>query len=231
MRSIKLPVAYIITLSLPRKWCNNMAVNRFTELATTIAENTKTVTDYLTSKGLSAPSFDVDGLDEFPIPPNDKEAFTARLNVIAATKELHDLAVGPREGLRYLAWDVCLLFHMTCHTVETSYQGADSLSLYGVSHYKIAEAIPIHEEISYVDLSKKVNLDLTNLRRIVRHATTNHIFHEPRKGYVAHTRTSRLLAEDIKMQAWVAMYVEDLYRPNAYTIEAMDKMARKPRNY
>jgi hypothetical protein len=84
------------------------AVNRLTELATTIEENTKIVTDYLTSKGLSTPSFDVDGLEEFPIPSTDKEAFTARLSVIAATKELHDLAVGPREGLRYLAWDVCL---------------------------------------------------------------------------------------------------------------------------
>lgn len=85
-----------------------MAVNRLSELATTIAENTKIVTHYLTSKGLSAPSFDVDGLDEFPISDGDKEAFAARLNVIAATKELHDLTVGPREGLRYLSWDVRL---------------------------------------------------------------------------------------------------------------------------
>jgi hypothetical protein len=57
----------------------------------------------------------------------------------------------------------------------------------------------------------------------VRHAITNHIFREPRKGFVAHTRTSRLLAEDIQMQAWTAMYVEDLYLPNASTIKAMDK--------
>jgi len=85
-----------------------MAVNRLSELATTIAENTKIATHYHTSKGLSAPSFDVDGLDEFPIPDGDKEAFAARLNVIAATKELHDLTVGPREGLIYLSWDVRL---------------------------------------------------------------------------------------------------------------------------
>lgn len=84
-----------------------MAVSRRSELATTIAENTKIVTHYLTSKGPSAPSF-VDGLDEFPIPDGDKEAFAARFNVIAATEELHDLTVGPREGPRYLPWDVRL---------------------------------------------------------------------------------------------------------------------------
>jgi hypothetical protein len=85
-----------------------MAVNRLSELAAAISDNTKIVTDYLTSKGLSAPSFDIDGLDEFPIPSSDKEVFTARLNIIAATKELHDLAVGPKEGPMYLAWDVRL---------------------------------------------------------------------------------------------------------------------------
>jgi hypothetical protein len=73
-----------------------MAVNRLSELSTTISENTKIVSDYLTSKGLSAPSFDVDGLDEFAISSSDKQAFTARLNVIAATKELHDLSSGTK---------------------------------------------------------------------------------------------------------------------------------------
>lgn len=85
------------------------------------------------------------------------------------------------------------------HVVKLRYQGADSLSVHGVSRYKIAKVVPIHGEISYVELSQKVNLDLTNLRRIVWHAMTNHIFREPRRGFVAHMRTSRPLAEDIKM--------------------------------
>jgi hypothetical protein len=45
-------------------------------------------------------------LDEFPISPADEEPYKARLKIIAATKELHDLSLGPKEGLRYLAWDV-----------------------------------------------------------------------------------------------------------------------------
>ena len=56
------------------------------------------------------------------------------------------------------------------------------VALHGMPHYKIAEAVSIHREIPYVDLSHKANLDLTNLCRIVRHAMTNHIFREPRNG-------------------------------------------------
>ena len=77
-----------------------------TQLSSDIAKNTKIVTEYLSSKGLGAASFDVDGLDEFPIPPTEEIPFKARLDLIAATKELHDVALGPKEGLRYLAWDV-----------------------------------------------------------------------------------------------------------------------------
>jgi hypothetical protein len=52
---------------------------------------------------------------------------------------------------------------------------------------------------------------------------TNHIFREPRKGYVAHTRTSRLLAEDEQMAAWVGLLNEDIWLPMAHALDAMRK--------
>lgn len=82
------------------------SLDRLTDLSNEIAQNTKILTEYLSSKGLEAPSFDVNGLTEFSISPNDEAPLKARLELIAATKELHDLALGPKEGLRYLAWDV-----------------------------------------------------------------------------------------------------------------------------
>jgi hypothetical protein len=82
------------------------SLKRITTLSDEISRNSKIITDYLSEKGLEAASFDVDGLAEFPINPNDELVFKARLDLIAATKELHDLALGPKEGLRYLAWDV-----------------------------------------------------------------------------------------------------------------------------
>jgi hypothetical protein len=82
------------------------SVQRITALSDEISVKSKIITDYLTSKGLEAASFDVNGLAEFPIPPEDEVPFKARLELVAATKELHDIALGPKEGLRYLAWDV-----------------------------------------------------------------------------------------------------------------------------
>lgn len=83
-----------------------MSLITLTKLSNEIAENTKIVTDYLELHGLAAPSFDVDGLDEYPIPPTDEAPFKARLKLISLTKEMHDLALGPKEALRFLAWDV-----------------------------------------------------------------------------------------------------------------------------
>ncbi|PVH87919.1 S-adenosyl-L-methionine-dependent methyltransferase [Cadophora sp. DSE1049] len=183
-----------------------MATARLTELANVIAESTKIITQYLESKNLSAPSFDVDGLTELSISPADKEAYSARSKLVAATKELHDLAVGPKESLRHLAWD-----------------SVNSLSLRAVYHFKIAESVPIEGDISYDALSEKVNVDVTNLRRLVRHAITNHIFREPQPGYVAHTSSSRLVAEDGQLQAWVGFFSEDLLLPIGNTVDAMDK--------
>lgn len=85
------------------------SLKRITALSDEISKNSKILTEYLASKGLEAASFDVDGLDEYPINPNDEEPFKARLDLIAATKELHDLSLGPKESLRYLAWDVSTL--------------------------------------------------------------------------------------------------------------------------
>jgi hypothetical protein len=91
--------------------CTTMAsIMHLTTLANTITENIKIITDYLTTRNLSAPSFDIDGLAELQISPVDREAWAARSKVVAATKELHDLTIGPKESLRNLAWDVCFVF-------------------------------------------------------------------------------------------------------------------------
>ncbi|RDL40163.1 S-adenosyl-L-methionine-dependent methyltransferase [Venustampulla echinocandica] len=182
------------------------SLEKLTTLSNEISKNTKILTDYLSSKGLEAPSFDVDGLDEFPISPEDEEPFKARLALIAATKELYDISLGPKESLRYLAWDA-----------------ANNLSLQAVYEFKIAENVPLSGSISYQELAEKVNVPLLKLRPLIRHAMTNHIFQEPVKGYVGHTRTSRLLVEDKPLHAWVAFYCEDLWVSMTNVVKSMKK--------
>ncbi|RFU78682.1 s-adenosyl-l-methionine-dependent methyltransferase [Trichoderma arundinaceum] len=180
-------------------------VARMTILSQEIAAKTKIITDHLTANGLDAASFDVDGLVEFPISQDDEEPYKARLDLIALTKELHDIALGPKEGLRYLAWD-------------------------SIWEFKIADAVPLDGMISYEDLTAKVkelnnglNLSLLDLRRLIRHAITNRLFVEPKKGFVAHSRSSQLIREDAPLRNWVGFMCNDLWLPIANVIPAMKK--------
>ncbi|KAI0875274.1 S-adenosyl-L-methionine-dependent methyltransferase [Hypoxylon argillaceum] len=52
-------------------------------------------------------------------------------------------------------------------------------------------------------LAVAAGLGESHVRRLVRHAITQHIFCEPRPGFVAHSASSRLLAEDADVAAWV----------------------------
>lgn len=81
-------------------------VERLGRLSRSIEDNTRILTDRLRSQGIEAPSFDLDGLADFPLKDADTEALRARDEVVALTQELHDLVLGPREGLKNLAWDV-----------------------------------------------------------------------------------------------------------------------------
>ncbi|KAB5518887.1 O-methyltransferase-domain-containing protein [Coniochaeta sp. 2T2.1] len=189
------------------------SIKRMTELAQEITEKTKVVTDYLTSRGLEAASLDAGGLAEFPISPEDEVPFKARLELVAATKELYDISLGPKEGLRYLAWD-----------------SVNSLSLQAVWEFKVAGSVPTTGTISYEDLTAKVEaandnlrIGVLNLRRLLRHAMTNRIFCEPTKGQVAHTRASLLLLEDEPLKNWVGFMCHDLWLPIANVVDAMKK--------
>ena len=103
----------------------------------------------------------------------------------------------------------------------THRQSIDSLSLLFVYQWKIASAIGIEEEVTYEDLEKRVSVDPTTLKRMLRHAMTNNIFLESRKGYVAHTRVSRLLAEDEQMAGWVGLLNDDCWLPMGHTLDGM----------
>lgn len=86
-----------------------MPANRLIQLSSIVAAKAKIVTDFLASKGVDVPSFDVNALADYPITPNDTEAFEARLELIAASKELYAVAHGPKDYIRNLCWDVRFL--------------------------------------------------------------------------------------------------------------------------
>jgi hypothetical protein len=77
--------------------------------------------------------------------------------------------------------------------------------------------------MSYKGLSAVCGINEPQLRRLVRHAMTNRIFHEPEKDQVAHTATSRLLAEDPRLDSWVYFLTDFFWPATARTVDAMQK--------
>jgi hypothetical protein len=102
-------------------------------------------------------------------------------------------------------------------------QWLNVLSLKAVSHWDIAQLVPLAGEISYVNLSKKSGLELTALRRLLRHAMTNGMFTEKTKDHVAHNSMSRILVEDPKTAAWVDLQTETIFLGGAHQCEALDR--------
>lgn len=106
-------------------------------------------------------------------------------------------------------------------------QSVSYIPLQAICEFKIAEAVPLIGAISYEELAIKI-YDLTgttvlpsDLRRLMRLAIANNIFHEPKIGLIAHNRASLLLLEDESLANWTAFYTMDLLAPISQTVAAM----------
>ena len=70
---------------------------------------------------------------------------------------------------------------------------------------------PNKNEATFAEISSASGVREPQVRRILRHAMTYHIFCEPRPGVVAHTAASKLLAENAAMREWVGMVSEEMW--------------------
>jgi hypothetical protein len=82
------------------------------QLAATITRETEKLDAFIRESGSPHPGFDVDAPLDFPKLP--KEIEKAREEVVRATRELGDLVTGPREGVRWMAWDVSVTHSCKC---------------------------------------------------------------------------------------------------------------------
>ena len=88
----------------------NLAVDNTSlllKLSQIIARETEKVDTYLRENSIPAPTFEADGLSEYPTLPDEIQK--SRLTVIKAAADLKDLMVSPKESLRWMAWDVSFL--------------------------------------------------------------------------------------------------------------------------
>ncbi len=59
------------------------------------------------------------------------------------------------------------------------------------------------------------------MRRLIRHAISQHVFQEPRPGVVTHSAASRLIAEDDDLAAWVRRRADHCRIVAYHTCEAV----------
>ena len=80
-----------------------------------------------------------------------------------------------------------------------------------VYRFKIASTFPINEETTFPQIAEKCGLNEPDVRRIVRHAIAHRVFKEVKKGVIAHTAMSKLLAEDAQFQDYVGLGSDDIW--------------------
>lgn len=74
------------------------------KLSQIIARETEKVDTYFRENSIPTPTFEADGFSEYPTLPDEIQK--SRLAVVKAAADLKNLMVGPKESLRWMAWDV-----------------------------------------------------------------------------------------------------------------------------
>lgn len=75
----------------------------------------------------------------------------------------------------------------------------------------MADAVPLDGEASYAEIAKTVGLGEEFVTRIIRHAITSRIFKEHRLGYVIHSASSAVLAQDEAVRDVLSHQLEVVY--------------------
>ena len=161
---------------------------------------------FLLSEGSPSPSLDINTPAQLGLP----DTISASKDVvIEAMDELQAPMLGP----------LGFLFHQIIQKVWKSgdcsmglylrlvLQHNNLISLQAIYRFKIATSFSTDEETSFTQLAHACQLNEADLSRILRHAITNRIFKEPRKGIVAHTAASKILADNpfLKRVDWSSL--------------------------
>ncbi|KAM7218646.1 6-hydroxytryprostatin B O-methyltransferase [Rhypophila decipiens] len=175
-------------------------VSRIVQLAQTISTSVSQIDQALTAQGLPPLSFD----EDLPAGYLPKELSRARDAVIDVTAELHDLLLEP------------------LHLVKAHTRHNNAVSFQAIARYNIAAMIPPHGSTSFADIGSRTGLGTQMTSRLLRHAMTMRIFHEPTPGTVSHTRASRMLASP-EMNAWMRIGTEEMWPAATKMIPALEK--------
>ncbi|KAL8938468.1 MAG: hypothetical protein Q9216_003881 [Gyalolechia sp. 2 TL-2023] len=156
------------------------------ELSRKITKNASIVSQYLGANHLPQPSSNSDGPRAILPTGSPEGTQQARQDLIAASLEMLQLAIGPSEFLPNLA---------------TGFQYISCLSW--LCQYNIFHLVPLGDIVSYADLAAGARVPEQRLKSIVRMAMTSSLFLEtPDNKHVRHSATSAMLASNEDVYAY-----------------------------
>ena len=98
------------------------------------------------------------------------------------------------------------------------------VNLHAIYRFKLPTLVPAGGSISYSELAEKIQVGEDVVRRIARYAITKHIFSEVDGGEgLAHSATSRMLAESPMMMDWIGMVCEEMWPAATQAVPALVK--------
>lgn len=101
------------------------------------------------------------------------------------------------------------------------------VNLHAMYRFKLPSVVPEQGSISYAELAGQIQVAEDVVRRIVRYAITKHIFQEVDGGErVAHSATSKMLAESPMMMEWIGMVCEEMWPAATQAVPALIKWPR-----
>ncbi|KAF4632321.1 hypothetical protein G7Y89_g5805 [Cudoniella acicularis] len=179
-----------------------MPPTRIVQLATTILEHTQKVDSYLAVENIPTPSFEISCPPRLALPASIQESQHA---VVEASDELMALMLGPAASLTAL--------HP--HNSWTSLQAIQRLG--------IANSFSPSTTSTFSAIAQACSQSESDIRRLLRHAMTYFIFQEPSPGIVAHTASSKALAEIPQLGQLVGFMSSELWPSATRLVDALEK--------
>ncbi|EWZ80437.1 hypothetical protein FOWG_15530 [Fusarium oxysporum f. sp. lycopersici MN25] len=142
--------------------------------------------------GYSAPSFEQDGLADYP---KDPEIIGLRMQLLDATTDLYRLALGPTDSS---FMGPLLEFH-------------DASVTNILNQFNFWNAVPIGGSATYAEITARVHLPESIVRRVLKYAISIRIFAgaNDKPDSVCHTSLSALPARNRLYQNWLRHLLEE----------------------
>ncbi|KFA69637.1 hypothetical protein S40285_04070 [Stachybotrys chlorohalonatus IBT 40285] len=177
-----------------------------TSLAESVSQLATALSAKLEEGGFPAPSFNENGLADYPKLP---EVVVLRLQLLDAVSDLYRLATGPNDsaflGPLFLNYDASVL---------------DILN-----QFNFWDSVPLGGSATYSEIAAKVNLPENVVRRIVRYAITIRYFDfaPGSKDTIVHTSLSAAPAKQQLLRTWIRHSLEEARPGASHLAEALWK--------